>query len=62
VKKDKRPCYIANEDDGEENLEELGEHSEVTAEKIQKKVGELNERLGETPAHRVLEKAVKKLV
>ncbi len=46
---------------GEENLEELGEKSQVTAEKVHKKVEELNRRLRETPADKPLRKAVKTL-
>ncbi len=50
-----------NEEYGEENLEELGEQSDVTAEKVKKKVEELNQGLREKPADRSLKKAVKKL-
>lgn len=50
-----------NEAYGDENLEELGEKSQVTAEKVRKKVDELNRRLWETPADRSLKKAVKTL-
>ena len=50
-----------NEVYGEENLEELGEKSEVTAEKVRKKVDELNQRLRERPQARPLKKAVKTL-
>jgi transposase len=50
-----------NEAYGEENLEELGEKSEVTAEKVRKKVDELNQRLRETPQDKPLKKAVKTL-
>ena len=50
-----------NEAYGEENLEELGEKSEVTAEKVRKKVDELNQRLRERPQDRPLKKAVKTL-
>ena len=50
-----------NEEYGEAKLEELGEHSEVTAEKIHKQVAELNQRLREQPQDPALKKAVKKL-
>jgi hypothetical protein len=46
---------------GDENLEELGEKSQGTAEKVGKKVDELNQRLRETPEDRSLKKAVKTL-
>ena len=46
---------------GEENLEELGEKSQVTAEKIRQTVEELNQRLRETPEDRSLKKVVKTL-
>jgi Transposase DDE domain len=50
-----------NEEYGEENLEEVGEQSAVRAEKIQKKVEELNQRLRENPENHTLKKAVQKL-
>lgn len=50
-----------NEAYGDENLEELGEKSQVTAEKVRKQVDEMNRRLRETPADRSLKKAVKTL-
>lgn len=50
-----------NEEYGAANLEELGEHSQVTAEKVKKKVEELNQRLREAPQDPSLKKAVKKL-
>ena len=43
------------------SLEELGEQSEVTAEKVRKKVEELNQHLQEAPEDRSLKKAVKQL-
>jgi len=46
---------------GDENLEELGEKSQVTAEKLRQKVEELNQRLRETPADKSLKKGVKTL-
>jgi transposase len=46
---------------GEENLEELGEKSQVTAEKVRKKVDELNQRLREASEDKALKKAVKAL-
>ncbi|TFG68774.1 MAG: IS1182 family transposase, partial [Anaerolineales bacterium] len=46
---------------GDENLEELGKKSPVTAEKVRKKVDELNRRLRETSEDRSLKKAVKML-
>jgi len=46
---------------GDENLEELGEKSQVTAEKVRKKVDEMNRRLRETPEDKPLKKAVKTL-
>jgi hypothetical protein len=44
---------------GDENLEELGEKSQITAEKVRKKVEELNQRLQEAPEDKSLKKAVK---
>ena len=49
------------EEYGEENLEELGANSVVTAEKLKQKVAEINEQLKEKPQDKVLKKAVKKL-
>jgi hypothetical protein len=46
---------------GEENLEELGEHSHVTAEKLKQKVAELNQVLKSQPEDEELKKAVKQL-
>jgi hypothetical protein len=46
---------------GAENLEELGEKSQMTVEKIRQKVDELNQRLRERPEDRFLKKAVKTL-
>lgn len=50
-----------NEEYGEENLEELGEHSHITAEKLKQKVAELNEALKNQPEEGELKKAVKQL-
>jgi transposase len=50
-----------NEAYGDENLEELGEKSQVTAEKVRKKVDEMNQRLRETPEDRSMKQAVKTL-
>ena len=50
-----------DEEYGEENLEELGEHSAMTAEKLKQKVAELNAQLKEWPHDQGLKKAVKKL-
>jgi hypothetical protein len=50
-----------NEAYGEENLEELGEKSKITAEKVRKKVDELNQRLREAPEDKALKKTVKTL-
>lgn len=50
-----------NKEYGEENLEELGENSVMTADKLKKKVEEINERLKEKPEDQQLKKAVKKL-
>ena len=46
---------------GEENLEELGEHSPLTAEKLKQKVAELNEALQKKPEDGKLKQAVKQL-
>lgn len=46
---------------GEENLEELGEHSTITAEKLKQKVAELNAGLKRKPEDGELKKAVKQL-
>lgn len=45
-----------NEEYGEENLEELGEHSHITAEKLKQKVAELNEALKNQPEEGELKK------
>jgi transposase len=50
-----------NEEYGEENLEELGKQSSITAEKLKQKVAELNEELKKKPEDPALKKAVKKL-
>jgi transposase len=49
------------EEYGEENLEELGANSVVTAEKLKKKVAELNEQLKEKPQNKPLKKALKRM-
>ena len=49
------------EEYGEENLEELGEHSTITAEKLKQKVAELNEALKKKPEEGKLKQAVKQL-
>jgi transposase len=49
------------EDYGEENLEELGEHSTLTAEKLTQKVAELNEVLKKKPEDGKLKQALKQL-
>jgi transposase len=60
---DEIECVNQAENDvyGDENLEELGEKSRVTAEKVREKVDELNQRLQETPQDKSLKKAVKTL-
>jgi transposase len=50
-----------NEEYGEENLEELGEKSTITVEKLKQKVAEINAQLKDVPQDQVLKKAVKKL-
>lgn len=50
-----------NEEYGEENLEELGENSAITAEKLKQKVAEINAQLKAVPQDQALKKAVKKL-
>lgn len=50
-----------NEEYGEANLEELGKHSEITAEKVKQKVAEINAQLQDKPLKPELNKAVKKL-
>jgi len=50
-----------NEEYGEENLEELGEKSAITAEKLKQKVAEINAQLKDVPQAQALKKAVKKL-
>lgn len=49
------------EEYGEENLEELGEYSTITAEKLKQKVAELNAVLKQKPEDGELKKAVKQL-
>jgi transposase len=44
---------------GDEDLEELGRGGGIDAEKLEKKIGELNQRLREQPADKKLAKAVK---
>jgi len=46
---------------GEKNLEELGEQSILTVEKLKKKVAELNEQLKEKPQNKPLKKALQQL-
>jgi len=46
---------------GEENLEELGQKSEITAEKVRKQVDEINQRLREAPQEKRSKKAAKTL-
>lgn len=50
-----------NEEYGEANLEELGEQSEITVEKVKQKVAEINAQLQDKPLKPELNKAVKKL-
>jgi len=50
-----------NEAYGDENLEELGEKSQITVEKVRKQVDELNQRLREVPEDKALKKTVKTL-
>jgi transposase len=50
-----------NEEYGDENLEELGEKSAITAEKLKQKVAEINAQLKDVPQDQALKKAVKKL-
>lgn len=46
---------------GDQNLEELGENSTLTAEKLEKTVAQLEQRLQEEPENKPLEKVVKKI-
>ena len=50
-----------NEDYGDEDLEELGAGGPIDAEKLEKRIEELNERLRRGPQDKKLAKAVKKL-
>ena len=50
-----------NEEYGDDDLEEMGEGGPIDAEKLEKKIQELNERLKEEPPDKKLAKAVKKL-
>ena len=50
-----------NERYGESDLEELGEKNPITAEKLEKKVKELDERLSKDPSNKSLKKGIKKL-
>ena len=50
-----------NEEYGDEDLEEMGGGGPIDAEKLEKKIQELNERLKEEPPDKKLAKAVKKL-
>ena len=50
-----------NEEYGEENLEELGENSAITVEKLKQKVAELNEELKKKSEDPALKKVVKQL-
>jgi len=50
-----------NEEYGDRDLEEMGEDGPIDAEKLEKKMRELNERLREDPDDKKLAKAVKKL-
>lgn len=50
-----------NEAYGEEDLEELGGGGEINAEKLEQKIGELNQRLKDKPDDKKLAKAVKKM-
>lgn len=50
-----------NEEYGEENLEELGEKSDLTAEKVRKRVAEINAQLKDQPLTPELKKAMKKV-
>ena len=50
-----------NEEYGDRDLEELGEDGPIDAEKLEKKIQELNELLKEDPEDKKLAKAVKKL-
>ncbi len=49
------------EEYGEKNLEELGEQSDVTSEKLKKKVAEINAQLKEKPQAKPMKKALQKL-
>lgn len=48
-----------NEEYGDKDLEELGRGGEINAEKLERKIGELNQRLKEKPQDKKLAKAVK---
>jgi len=50
-----------NEEYGDRDLEEVGEDGPIDAEKLEKKIQELNERLKGDPKDKTLAKAVKKL-
>jgi len=50
-----------NEAYGDKDLEELGGGSEIDAEKLEKKIAELNQRLKEKPEDKKLAKGVKKM-
>ena len=50
-----------HEEYGEDNLEELGEQSEITAEKVKQKVAEINAQLKDQPLESSLKKAMEKL-
>jgi transposase len=50
-----------NEEYGDKDLEELGEDGPIDAEKLEKKIQELNELLKEDPEDKKLAKAVKKM-
>lgn len=50
-----------DEEYGESDLEELGEDGPINAEKLEKKIQELNERLKEDPDDKKLARAVKKI-
>jgi len=50
-----------NEEYGDQDLEELGEDSPIDAEKIEKKIRKLNERLRQDPKDKKLSKVVRKM-
>jgi transposase len=50
-----------NEEYGDKDLEEMGGDSGIDAEKLEKKIAELNQRLREKPEDKKLAKAVKKM-